>query len=227
MENASGRVGDGGLRKVDRPVRLAERAFEEIRAALLGERERAVDRLAEEELAQELSMSRTPVREALHRLALVGMVEPAPPGGYRRRRTTPRGVREHCELRLLLEPYAAELAATRAGRDGGLGLASRVAALDPSRPIDAAAFHLAVAEAAGSDSLPELIGELSDLAALDQAALASAEIDSLEWCGDHGEIVTAIEAGDAAAARATMTAHLERLTAAMAAAIAARPEPTR
>lgn len=224
---SSGRARDGGLRKVDRPVRLAELAFAEIRAALLGERARAVDRLTEEELAQELSMSRTPVREALHRLALVGMVEPAPPGGYRRRRTTPRGVREHCELRLLLEPYAAELAATRARQDGGLGLAERVNGLDPSRPIGAAAFHLAIAEAAGSDSLPELIGELSDLAALDQAALASEAIDAVEWQDDHGAIVAAVEAGDAAAARAAMTAHLERLTAAMAAAIAARPEQTR
>ncbi|HVV90114.1 MAG TPA: GntR family transcriptional regulator [Solirubrobacterales bacterium] len=205
--------------RTDRPSRLADRAFEEIRAALLGARGDAPDRLGEEELARDLSMSRTPVREALHRLALVGLVEPTGSGGYRRRRTTPRGVREHCELRLLFEPYAAALAADRAAEEGPPGLCARAEELDARVPIEASGFHLAVAEAAGTESLPELIGELSDLAALDQVALGWREED--EWRHEHRAIAIAVDAGDPVAARAAMEAHLERITETMTAAVEA------
>ena len=204
----------GGLERLERPMTLADQAFAEIRATLLGERPRASLRLSEGELAQQLSMSRTPVREALQRLSLVGLVEAGAAGGYRRRPTTPRGVREHCELRLLLEPYAAELAARRPAAGDGTDLAAGLAGLDATRPGDDAAFHRAIAEASAADSLPELIIELCDLAALDTDALGPAAVPAAAEAG-HAKIARAIEAGDAAAARAAMTEHMEAVAAAM------------
>jgi DNA-binding GntR family transcriptional regulator len=212
---------EAGLQRLERPATLADQAFAEIRAALLGGREGSLARLAEGELAQQLSMSRTPVREALHRLSLVGLVEAAAPGGYRRRFTTPRGVREHCELRLLLEPYAAELAAGRAAGGVALDLPLPAESSAPD-PLADAAFHRAVAEASDADSLPELIVELADLAALDTHSLGAAAVpDDAE--ADHAAIARAIEAGDPAAARAAMSAHIEAVATAMEAAAGDHP----
>lgn len=205
---------EGRLQRLERPMTLADQAFEEIRAALLGERDGSFQRLAEGELAQQLSMSRTPVREALHRLSLVGLVDTAPEGGYRRRPTTPRAVREHCELRLLLEPYAAELAATRVAEGRGPGLAAGIVELRAATPIDDVAFHRAIAEAGTADTLPELIVELCDLAALDTEALGAAAVPA-DADAAHAAIVAAIEAGQAEAARAAMSAHLEAVASAL------------
>lgn len=204
----------GRLQRLERPITLADQAFTEIRAALLGEREGQLLRLAEGELAQELSMSRTPVREALHRLSLVGLVEAGAAGGFQRRLTTPRVVREHCELRLLLEPYAAELAARRVADGDRTDLAARLAGLDATTPGDDVAFHRGIAEASAADSLPELIVELCDLAALDTNTLGAAAVPADAGAG-HAKIVRAIEAGDPKGAREAMIEHVEAVTEAM------------
>jgi DNA-binding GntR family transcriptional regulator len=197
------------LRRVERPVRLADRAYEEIRAALLGGGSLSLERIGEEELARELSMSRTPVREALQRLTMRELLEPASGGGYDRRRTTPRGVLEHCELRLLLEPPAAARAAELGAYQNGL--AERVSGLDPARPADEAAFHLAIAEATGGEALAEMVGRLGDLAALDRARLGNNERAADASRHAHASILAAIEAGETEAARAAMAAHLEQV----------------
>jgi DNA-binding GntR family transcriptional regulator len=199
---------DTGLQRLERSATLADQAFAEIRAALLGGRDAPLARLSEVELAQQLSMSRTPVREALHRLSLVGLVEAAPSGGYRRRHTTPRAVREHAELRLLLEPYAAELAAKRIADGAARVQLPDLAGLDAGTPLADAAFHRAIAETSAAESLPELIIELCDLAALDASSLGPAAVPD-DADDAHAEIAAAVEAGRPDDARAAMTAHLE------------------
>jgi DNA-binding GntR family transcriptional regulator len=74
-------------------------------------------RLREESLAAELQMSRTPVREALRRLAAEGLVEITRNRGARIASWTPNEVEEVFELRVLLEGYAARLAALNADDD--------------------------------------------------------------------------------------------------------------
>jgi DNA-binding GntR family transcriptional regulator len=71
-------------------------------------------RLGEESLAQTLEMSRTPVREALRRLAAEGLVEISRNRGARIASWTAAEVEELFELRVILEGYAARLAATNA-----------------------------------------------------------------------------------------------------------------
>lgn len=218
------------LRKVERPVRLAQRAFDEIREALLkdpGEQDlisRDDGRLIEEDLARVLEMSRTPVREALHRLLLVGMIEPASGGGYMRRRTTRRGVIEHSELRLVLEPHAAALVAERvASGDTGISETLRdIGQLDPSNPFSDIEFHMAIANAAQSHSLPELIGELNDLAGLDAAFLGCSGGISEDLRTGHQAVLEHIERGESEAAREAMYEHLVLVQDAMLEALEAR-----
>ena len=58
-------------------------------------------------------MSRTPVREALSRLAAEGLVELSPNRGARAAPWTSQELREIFELRLRLEPYAVRQAVPR------------------------------------------------------------------------------------------------------------------
>lgn len=84
------------------------------------------DRLTEEDIARRLQVSRTPVREALFRLAQTGLIEQRD-GGFHVPRLGPKDVQEIFQIRRLLEPQAVadialaatseDLAAYRAARD--------------------------------------------------------------------------------------------------------------
>lgn len=68
-------------------------------------------RLYEVALSEELQISRTPVREAMSRLAEEGLLERAPGGGFMVRSFSLRDVTDAIELRGVLEGTAARLAA--------------------------------------------------------------------------------------------------------------------
>jgi DNA-binding GntR family transcriptional regulator len=70
-------------------------------------------RLQEVELAAQLGVSRTPVREALRELSSQGLVEISPHRGARVTRWSAKDLKEIYELRSMLESHAAERAATR------------------------------------------------------------------------------------------------------------------
>ena len=70
-------------------------------------------KLGEAELATRLDVSRTPVREALSRLAAEGLVDLVPNRGARVARWSDEDLEQIFELRLRLEPYAVGLAVPR------------------------------------------------------------------------------------------------------------------
>jgi DNA-binding GntR family transcriptional regulator len=72
-------------------------------------------RLQEVELAAQLGVSRTPVREALRTLSSQGLVEILPHRGARVARWSAADLDEIYELRIMLESHAAQLAANRMG----------------------------------------------------------------------------------------------------------------
>ena len=71
-------------------------------------------RLLQSALAEELGVSRTPIREALLQLEREGLVYSVPGHGMFVKGATPTEVLEMYEVRMLLEPYAARLACQRA-----------------------------------------------------------------------------------------------------------------
>src|SRR5919205_3391293 len=70
-------------------------------------------RIQEVELAAQLGVSRTPVREALRTLSSQGLVELLPNRGARVARWSVKDLDEIYELRVMLESHAAQRAATR------------------------------------------------------------------------------------------------------------------
>lgn len=91
---------------------LAQQVTESLRAMLAAPVFEPGARLVEEDLARRLSVSRTPVREALFRLAQMGLVEQRD-GGFHVPQLGLRDIHEIFQIRRLLEPQAvADIAAT-------------------------------------------------------------------------------------------------------------------
>lgn len=93
------------------PVR--EKAYQSLKTAILAGRFHPGERLTEEHLAKKMKVSRTPVREALHRLATEGLIKPLETRGYIASRDSKEEVEELLELRGILEGYALRLTAGR------------------------------------------------------------------------------------------------------------------
>jgi DNA-binding GntR family transcriptional regulator len=89
-------------------------AYHRIRRWIVEGRLRPGERLVEQRLAEDLQLSRTPVREALRMLQSEGLVAFEPNRGARVRELTRSHIADLYELRARLESMAAELAARRA-----------------------------------------------------------------------------------------------------------------
>ena len=88
--------------------------YEALRAKAISHSFLPGERLNEGELAKELSVSRTPLREALNRLATEGFLRSVPGKGFFFRELDPKELFDLYELRAALETAAARLAAERA-----------------------------------------------------------------------------------------------------------------
>ena len=99
---------DLALRKTNQknllPVR--EKVYEYLKSAILSGRFHPGSRLAEEHLAKEAGVSRTPVREALHKLELEGLIKPLETRGFIVSRDSKEEVEELFEIRAILEGHA-------------------------------------------------------------------------------------------------------------------------
>ncbi|MCW2639825.1 MAG: GntR family transcriptional regulator [Dactylosporangium sp.] len=121
---------EGGIRPARRSV-LAEDVATSIRQAIF---DGSIDggRLSDAELAQQLGVSRGPVREALLRLQQEGIVEIAPHRGASVATFTATDVYELASLRTALEVFAAELAVERATESDFAAMAEVTRAFAPA-----------------------------------------------------------------------------------------------
>lgn len=94
-------------------IKHRELAYAHIRQKVLLGKVPMGGRLSEEALAQEIGVSRTPVREALNQLGAEGLLKLVPNHGTFVQKLTRRDVAEMYELRAMLEGYAAGEAALR------------------------------------------------------------------------------------------------------------------
>ncbi|MFZ5897821.1 MAG: GntR family transcriptional regulator [Bacillota bacterium] len=99
--------------KLDSYKPLREVVFESLREAIITGRLRPGERLMELQLAEELGVSRTPVREAIRKLELEGFVVMVPRKGAYVAGITDKDITDVFEIRAALEALAAGLAAER------------------------------------------------------------------------------------------------------------------
>jgi DNA-binding GntR family transcriptional regulator len=196
---------------------VADQVYEVLRERIAsGEIERG-SRLHQEDLAKEFGVSRTPVREALRRLAAEGLVDLFANRGARVATATNEQLRSSYETRLVVEPGAARMAAER-GLEGPMELMRAAIAEEeragrsPAKHFKAnRAFHLALVKATGNPQLVQFmehvwIGRIG-------ATLDEERIDSDGLIADHDahrSIADAIEAGDGERAEELARGHLLR-----------------
>ena len=93
------------------PVR--EMAYEFLKSSVLSGHFNPGERLTEEHLARAIGVSRTPVREALHKLESEGLIKPLETRGFIVSRDSKDEVEELFELRAILEGYALRVISER------------------------------------------------------------------------------------------------------------------
>jgi GntR family transcriptional repressor for pyruvate dehydrogenase complex len=185
---------------------------EAIRAFISQSALRPGDRLPPERaLAQELGISRPALREGMGRLVDAGLLRSRQGSGTYVAEVDPD---ELLAVRLRLEPLAAELAASAAGRAERAELAALVAAMgealdDPTRFADLdLELHRRIARVSGNAVLVRVLADLDQLLRVSRTRTAAHERTRRGALADVTRLVEAIAAGDAAAAGAAMTAHL-------------------
>lgn len=92
--------------KAKHPIPVRERVYGHIKTSILSGHLNPGERLTEEHLAETLGASRTPVREALHRLESEGLIKIRKKRGFVVSRDSKEEVEEIFELRSILEGYA-------------------------------------------------------------------------------------------------------------------------
>ena len=86
-------------------ISVRETTYEYLKSNIFAGRFAPGERLAEEHLAEELGVSRTPVREALHKLEQDGLIEPLESRGFCIPRDSSEEIEDLFELRTVLEGY--------------------------------------------------------------------------------------------------------------------------
>ena len=94
-------------------ISAREKTYDDLKANILSGHFIPGERLAEEHLAEELGVSRTPVREALHKLEQDGLIEPLESRGFCIPRDSPEEIEDLFELRTVLEGYTLRIICER------------------------------------------------------------------------------------------------------------------
>ena len=197
---------------------LADKAYHEIRGLIVSLELAPGAVIDERELIGRLEIGRTPVREALRRLAQERLVEVYPRRGMFVTGVDVRELARLSEVRAVLEPEAARLAAERATDADRAELALLLSELDAGAGelIDLdERIHRAVYRAAHNDLLEATLEQYYVLAlriwsiALDRARELEEAVEA------HRALLEAIHDGDGDRAAATMRAHVENFEQAM------------
>lgn len=194
---------------------LRNRVASVLRDAILDGTLMPGDSLVETTIADDLDISRAPVREAIRMLSEEGLVESVPYKGSRVRRLTSRDVQEVYAIRGLLEKFALELAFGRGSvRTADLETAccemEAAAAAGDTRSVNDAdeRLHRSLIELADHDLLLSLWNQI-EMRARQIMALRNDQMgDPVTVAANHRAIVTAIAQGDARHAMDLLDAHV-------------------
>ena len=199
---------------------LTEQTYEAIRGRILRRELKTGEQIPIDRVAAELGVSRTPVLDAIKRLSVEGLIGIRPRRGCFVLGLTAVDIREIFGLREALETYAVDcVIAERRHRelaDELEALGRQMAAFtegDIYTDYDAfierdRAFHMTLVRSAGNSRMTESYGRLNVHLHIMRAHYIRMLQRASDVHSDHAVIVSAIRAGDAAAARAAISAHL-------------------
>ena len=192
---------------------LNDQVYETLKQRLVRRELGPGEKVSLHELATSLGVSRSPVHHALTRLVAEGLLTVKSRRGYYVTPLTEAAVAEGYDVRLALELQAAERAVGRVGGDDlrrFRELHERTAAAVSHAEWDSAnaAFHEYQVDLAGNSLLSRFYRELS--VNLMMQVIRGGNLEGGEYLvTEHEAIVAAFEAGDTAAAKHAIAAHIE------------------
>lgn len=193
---------------VSRPASLGDQVFARIRDGIVDKTLPPGAVVSEAGLAKSLSVSKTPVREALLRLRELGLVESAGARGLKVVAPSSEAIVAAYEARWSLERATADLAARRASETTRTSLSQLAEhSLESAEGCDTAgfthwdhAFHNGIADAANSPDLARLARDSIIRTSALRGRDAPVTHASTKCAREHKEIAQAIASGDSALA---------------------------
>jgi DNA-binding GntR family transcriptional regulator len=177
--------------------------------------------IAEEALASQFGVSRTPVREALIRLINDGFLEKGASRSYLVTEITIESIKNVFDLRYLLEPAAAAQAASNPLRMDALTRAGRILEEMRAWPREEneierllefsgldASFHETIAEASGNKRMAKFISELMKHSGHFWMLANSKGAPLVNTVQEHSNILEALRGGDPVKASEALRKHL-------------------
>jgi DNA-binding GntR family transcriptional regulator len=199
-------------------VHLRDRTYASIRQAIVAGELGAGDPVRDRVLAEALGVSRTPVREALHRLEHTGLVEPRGRSGWMVTAFTEQDVRELFELRRALEPLGLDRLKETPDHPAIAKIASFFDDFD--HPVDRdryeeyfahdRGFHKLIVECADNLRLGHFYGVIEDHIDRGRHFLSTAAAGRVDAnLDEHRAVARAVADGDFDRARAELLHHLD------------------
>lgn len=201
---------------------ISDQVYEFLKERIVTSDIRPGSRLLQAKLAEELQVSRMPIREAFHRLQQAGFVERVPQGGVRVSPLSSQTINEVLGIRGVLEAYAIELACDGVTPDDLIELKlilQRARELTDSTSVDRETkikklfemntrLHDLIYRATGNAYLIRLIADLKDLVLRMRALSVRKDSSWLQTWREHGQLVDCLERRDKKEAIRIMKAHI-------------------
>jgi DNA-binding GntR family transcriptional regulator len=200
--------------------RLAEKAAEAIRGLIIANAFEPGEPLSEVRLAETLGISRTPVREAIGQLDQEGLLKIIPGRGAIVAEMTAEDIKEINDLRMVLEPLAAETAVSRVP-DGEVNFERQVwenflqkfesgVEISPESLSEAdTRLHALILEYCDNNRLRNFLSVLRHQTLRYVFASWKTELFMGETIHQHLEIVRCLSERDVQTLKAALRAHIE------------------
>jgi DNA-binding GntR family transcriptional regulator len=214
-------IGDADLASLSalgRRKSLGQHVFENLKHAILRGDIPPGNRLVENRLAETMGISRTPVREAMHKLEREGIIQKLPNSGFTVTGLTREDIEETFGIRSVLESYAARLAAVN-HEDGELApLGEKIEeyqmCLDQGRLEDLpeinTQFHDILYDLSRSPKLIKMVNDLRDQIYRFRKIILKAETRARASNDDHRRMLRAMQNRDADRVERLVKEHILR-----------------
>jgi DNA-binding GntR family transcriptional regulator len=216
------------LPTIQRRQSLHEQTYQTLRSGILSGDLAPGERLVETRLAEQLQVSRTPIREAIRQLQREALVTADPSGGLRVASVSARDASQLYDCRLSLEQLAVAEACAHADRPQLQAIEtcvlqaeqlfqdtqavgnqrSELGSYETMLELDYR-FHRAIAESADNRWLVSLLDRVFDQMMLLRVQTTRRNPRVLEICGEHRRIFEAIAQRQVTPAVAAITQHLQ------------------
>ncbi len=197
---------------------LGQHVFENLRQAIIRGEVSPGNRLVESRVADALGISRTPVREAIHKLEREGLLRRLPRGGFSVLSLTREEVEEAFGIRSVLESYAARLATIKHRAEELNPLAEKISeyqfCMDNKKlqalPEINTAFHDLLYALSQSPKLIRMINDLKDQIYRFRRILLNVEEMAKVSNEDHCRMLKAMKKRDADRVEKLVREHIMR-----------------